>query len=312
MAKKQKVLAFVWDFTVTPLELYGWQDGLKAALQRLAFDHDWFVKVIASDKVEEIYEQVEELRPDYVLCWGSLDRPSFAGIRNVAPDAVIGLCFAGGGTQHPHLANFDVVFVESATYEEAFKKQGINVVRAFGTNDELFSPMPLKKRWVGIYPAAFARWKRHALFAEALGQDGLAVGRLLEGELECADVCVKHGATIMPQLPYEVLPYLYAQSRFAVITANSHGGSQRTVLEAMAMNIPPIVMADSDKCSEYVQDSGFGRVVEPTVEAIRNAISEMMADKALGKSQSGREYVLSKYSTQGYSDALYLGLTSIK
>lgn len=312
MAGKQKVLAFVWDFTVTPMELYGWQDGLKAALQRLAFDHDWFVKVIASDKTEEIYSQVEELRPDYVLCWGSLDRPSFAGIRNVAPNATVGLCFAGGGTKHPHLSNFDVVFVESAVYEEAFKKQGVNVFRAFGTNDELFAPMALRKRWIGIYPAAFARWKRHELFAKALGQDGLAVGRLLEHELDCADVCVENGVTVMPQLPYEVLPYLYAQSRFTVVTANAHGGSQRTVLESMAMNIPPIVMSDSDKCSEYVLDSGFGKIVEPNVEAIQEAVASLMAEKTLGKNTAGRDYVLKKYSTQGYADALHLGLTSAK
>jgi glycosyltransferase involved in cell wall biosynthesis len=309
---KQKVLAFVWDFTVHPLDLYGWADGLKAALQQLAFEHDWFVKVIASDKTEEIYQQVEELKPDYVLCWGSLDRPSFAGIREVAPGAVIGLCFAGGPTMHPHTDNFDVIFVENEVYEKSFKDQGYNVKRAFGTNEELFAPMKLPKKWIGFYPAAFARWKRHDLFAESLGQDGVAVGKFLEHEMDCVEVCVKNNVAVFPQMPYVAVPYFYAQSRFAVITASSIGGGQRSVLEAMAMNVPPIVMSDSEKCAEYVLDSGYGKVVEPNKEAIQQAIAELIADKIMGKSNQGREYILGKYSTKGYADALHLGLTEIK
>lgn len=300
--KDQKVISFVWDFTVHPLDLYGWGDGLYAALRKLADIHGYHIDVIASDKTEEIYERIEQISPDFILCWGSLDRPSFAGIKNFGVPT--GLCFAGGPTSHPQLDNFDVVFVENQVYKEAFEKQGVNVHIAFGTNEDLFMPMPgLKKKWAGIYPAAFARWKRHDLFAQALGKDGLALGKVNPEEIECLQVCYQNGVTVMPQVPYEILPYLYNQSTFAVITASTHGGSQRAVLEAMACNVWPIVMKDSEKCAEYVLDSGFGSVVEPSKEEIaaeiHNAVPKFMANP-----EGGRKYIMKKYSSKIYADAL--------
>lgn len=300
--KNQTVVAFVWDFTVHPLDLYGWADGLQAALTILAKKYDWYVKVIASDKTQEIYDEIEQLSPDFILGWGSLDRPSFAGIKEFGKPT--GLCFAGGPTNHPQLDNFDVVFVESDTYYQDFLKRDINVHRAFGTNDLLFYPMDLKKKIAAIYPASFAKWKRHDLFAKAVGKDGLAVGKILEHEMECFQVCVDNGVTVVPQVPYEVMPFLMNQSIFAVITASSIGGSQRTVLEAMACNLWPIVMSDSEKCAEYVLDSGFGSVVDPTPEAIAAEMKNAIAKKLKNKN-GGREYIESKYSAEAYADKLY-------
>lgn len=300
--KGQPVIAFVWDFTVHPLDLYGWADGLQAALTWLAKKYDWYVKVIASDKTEEIYQQIEELSPDVIVGWGSLDRPSFAGIKEFGKPTA--LCFAGGPTSHPQLDNFDLVFAENQVYKEAFEKQGVNVHIAFGTNDDLFYPMDLKKKFVGIYPAAFAKWKRHDLFAKATGKDGLALGKILDHETECFQVCIDNGVTVMPQVPYEVLPFLYNQSIYCVITANTHGGSQRAVLEAMACNVWPIVMKDSEKCAEYVLESGFGSVVEPTVEAIAAEVKNATA-KRLSNKDGGRRFIESKYSAEKYADKLY-------
>lgn len=309
--KDQVVVAFVWDFTVHPLELFGWGDGLKAALQVLSSKYGWWVQVIASDKASEIYERIEQVSPDVILGWGSLDRPSFAGIKQYGKPTA--LCFAGGPTEHPQADNFDVIFVENDVYLKAFEAQGKNVKRAFGTNDLIFTPLPdLKKKFVGIYPAAFAKWKRHELFAKALGKDGLALGKILDHEQECLQVCVDNNVTVMPQLPYIALPFLYNQSLYTVVTASTHGGSQRAVLESMACNVWPIVMSDSEKCAEFVLDSGFGSVVNPTVEEIAAEVINIREKSIQAAANDlGRQYITDKYSAEKYADELYKGIVSL-
>lgn len=297
-------LILAWDFSVNPVELHTWQDGLNAALGVMQEKYDYEIYVVAEDKQDAMHRKIREIGPDVILSWGSLDRPSFAGMReHGVPTA---LCFAGGTTKDPNVSSFDIVFVESETYEKAFKKDNINVKRAFGTNSRLFVPIDVNKNFLGFYPAAFALWKRHELFAPAVGKGGLACGKFIEQEHVCIEVCVKNGVTILPQVPYAVVPYLFNQSKFAVITASSIGGSQRAVLEAMSCNTIPIVMSDSEKCAEYVKDSGFGVIVEPTVEAIKEALS-----KTYKFDNDGRSYILSKYSADIYAKQLHEGIQSI-
>lgn len=296
----RKKIAFVWDFTVSPIDLASWEDGLNAALKWMAHKHPYEIYTIAEDDPSRIYEMLDVYSPDIIIAWGSLDRPSFAGLREYAD--VVALCFAGGPTEHPHTENFDVIFVENDTYLEAFTKQGINAVKAFGTNHSLFVPMEMHKKWTGFYPAAFARWKRHELFATALKTEGLAIGKPVREEPDVLAECLRHNVTIMTQLPYKVLPFLYNQSEFAVITASSVGGSQRVVLEAMACNVWPIVMKDNEKTSEYVLDSEYGSIVEPTVEAITEEIAKLSGSP---RDERGRKYIESKYSAEIYADIIH-------
>lgn len=305
--EKQIKLAFVWDFTVEPLEAYGWGDGLNAALNILAQKHGVIVNVIIDDNVDVIHNRIKEFNPDVILGWGSLDRPSFAGIReHKKPTA---LCFAGGPTDQENIDNFDIIFVENRVYYDSFDSRGYNTRIAFGTNEYLFQPMKLAKKFDGVYPAAFAGWKRHELFAKALGENGLAVGKILPNEPQPYMHCVDNKVTVMPQLPYRSLPYLYNQSHAAVITASSVGGSQRAVLEAMACNVIPIVMSDNEKCSEYVKESGYGIVCKPDVASIQNAVKTAKHDYS--KFKLGREFILAKYSAEGYADKLFNGIKSV-
>jgi len=300
-------LAFVWDFSVTPLDVYGWGDGLSRALQLLASEYGYDIKVIPSSDIVEIYESLGAFSPEVILGWGSLDRPSFSGFGELGiPTA---LCFAGGATKHDSAENFDVIFVENQVYLDSFIEQGYNARRAFGANDDLFQPMKLAKKWDGVYPASFAKWKRHKLFAQALGKKGLAFGKVIQEERDdTIGYCINAGVTVLPQLTYDVVPYLIAQSHSVVITASSIGGSQRTTLEAMAMNVPPIVMSDSDKNVEYVKESGFGFIVDPDPKAIKEAVAKA---KKMKPSEAGREYIMEKYSAKGYADSLHKGIQSI-
>lgn len=294
-------MCFIWDFTVSPMQLYGWNDGLKRALEIMAEKYGVYVNVIASDKPNEIYERVKEFKPDYILGWGSLDRPSFAGLSQFKVPT--GLCFAGGGTKHPHTENFDVVFVENKSYLEQFKEQEVNVIQAFGTNESLFQPIKLNKRFIACYPASFARWKRHNLFADATESKGIAVGKFLENEPECFDICVQSGNTVLTEVPYKCLPEVYNQSVYTLVTAANNGGGQRNVLESMACNVPPIVMSDSDKNCEFVEESGYGIIVDPDVDKIKEVLLSEYKN-----SEQGRNYILKNYSAEKYADKIYNGL----
>lgn len=302
-----KKLAFVWDFTVDPIELHTWNDGLNQALRILSSEYGYAVKIIADDNAERIYKEIEQFEPDVILGWGSLDRPSFAGLNQF--NKPVALCFAGGTTSHPHLVNFDLIFCENKVYLEAFENDGRNAMIAFGVNDYLFQPMKLSKKFDSFYAAAYAKWKRHELFAEAVGKKGIVAGKIIDAEIEQAKVCEAFGCVVLPQLPYYALPYLYNQSHTSVVTATSYGGSQRSTLEAMACNVVPIVMADSDKNREFVEDSGYGLIVTPKVEAIQNAIQIVKTTKK--QSKAGREYIKAKYSADIYAKKLDKGLRSI-
>lgn len=301
---QRRRLSFVWDFGVSAVEAYGWEDGLRAALDELSRKHGWLVEIIATDDRQQIWDRIEAQTPDAILCWGSLDRPSFAEMRRFG--VPVALCFAGGPTEHPHSVSFDLIFVENELYVGRFREQGIEVVKAFGTHEILFRPMALSKSWGAIYPAPFCGPKRHHLFARAAGEQGLAVGGISYGEPQCHEICVQQGVTVIPRVPYRVLPHLYNQARTAVITALE--GSQRAVLEAMACNVWPIVMSDNAGCRELVEESGYGSIVEPRVEEIRTEWERVLADEPR---PIGRNHILENYRAERYADLLQEGLARL-
>lgn len=296
-----KKLAFVWDFPVDPLELYGWQDGLHMALKIIGKKFEIEIYPIVTDNTTHIYEQIDILQPDFILCWGSLDRPSFGSITQFGIPT--GLCFAGGKTDHGNRMNFDIIFVENDEYVKEFKKLGQDVVKAFGVNDALFVPtINLQPHFKAIYPAAFMPWKRLDLFAKATKQQGLVVGGMIDRK--SLDACLEQGTMVMPKVAYETLPFLMAQCQCVLVTADNHGGSQRTVLEAMAMNIPVIVLSDNKKCVEYVKESGVGVIAEPTVSSIKSALDRLGEANHL----LGRTFIQKNYSAMNYADKLYAGI----
>jgi glycosyltransferase involved in cell wall biosynthesis len=104
---------------------------------------------------------------------------------------------------------------------------------------------------------------------------------------------------------------MYAAARCVVVPAQSNGGSQRTVLEAAAMNVPIITMIDSEKTSEYLIDGGFGTIVEPEPDVVYQAVMEELKSVAEGRRLNSREYILNKWSEYSYADSLAKGLEQI-
>lgn len=323
-------IAFVWDWNIVPEQTITWKDGLAAALKELinrgheiavytmgedeyTFPHSYFPIYVT--KQENIKHAVQAFSPDTILIWGDTTRPSAKPLSEL--NIPMAMCFAGGhqdGEAVPFIEHF---FVESQVYEDAFKVKGRSVSIAFGTNTTLFSPIPKQQKvFDALFPATFALWKRHDLFAKATsGLKACAVGYMYDThEQECWGVCEEAGNLVLPHCSPEALQRLYAASKCVVVPSRSDGGSQRTVLEAMAMNIPLIVAADSDKTIEYLRKANAGYYFTTEGDFTSNAISVNTAIRMVleeFKTPTTREFILQNYSEFTYADALEKGLKEI-
>lgn len=283
-------------------EIEHWEVKFFKKLDRsINWKHDYVDIEFSTDPVKACLDW----NPDAILGFSDLSRPYLKELEGKKP---IALCYTGG-TFTDYKKVPDIIFVESRSYLKWFRDMGINAVQAFGTNTEIFKPTKQPKIFKAFFPATFAGWKRHDLFAQAMGRDGLACGWWQPHEPHCHEVCFQHGvATLHHQMP-ESIVHLYNMSHTCLITSNDQGGSQRSVLEAMACGIPPIVMSDSDKCREYVEESGFGAIVEPNESAIREAVDNFVKNPP--DPQKGIAYISSKYTERHYANIIKQGIESI-
>lgn len=310
-------IAIVWDWENNTYQTLTWKDGLAAALRELikrghdvkvitcgndmVIDHGYFPIYVTSDVVT----MVRDYKPDIILHWGDFTRPHAQPLRELGIPMAI--CFAGGEAVNYNTPYFDHIFVESEVYKTKLEQAGYeNVSIAFGTNTELFKPVEQSKQFDTIFPATFAAWKRHNIYADAVkGLRALACGYMYDDhETECWKDTAKKGVVILPHVSAETLKWLYGATRACVITSSSAGGSQRTVLEAMAMNIP-LIVTDSDKY-DYITDEVFQ--VDPTPEAVRNTIDFILENNV---TVNTRRYVEEKWSEYAYADELEKGMKSI-
>ena len=321
-------IAFIHDWQPDMLQALTWNDGLCAALRILAERHELRYFTVGPSRFDiknnglemsfvpeggAFVEAVRDWKPDVLLHWADATRPHAEPLKELGKP--MALAFAGGNPFGPTWYLFDHIFVESQSYKMQYENRGFGaqVSTAFGTNTKLFDPSHAQvknqaKIFDVCFPATYCDWKRHRLFADAVkGYSSVCAGfKYDDHETYCWEASDAAGALSLPHVSPEALRQIYAASRTCVITSHWTGGSQRTVLEAMAMNTPLIVMADSDKTSEYVLDAEQGFVVEPNPDAIRAALQE-----SLHKQVNTRDYILSKWSEHHYADALEAGLKKI-
>jgi len=319
-------LAFLWHSRFTlPDMLNNWQDGLRGALTLLA--DKWSVRVFApygeaqatvnglgitmTPGAESCLQACKDWKPDVVLCWGSIDRPLHARVRELGVPTA--LCFAGGSPSHANRENFDLIFVETDYHLPFF--EGCNVRKAFGINTDLFRPTEWQRpHFLGVLPAAFAAYKRYDLFARAMGKDGLAVGQVqtqpdgsvFEAEV-CHEVCLREGVTVIPRLvPYYLMPYIFGMAKTAVLTSTTYGGCDRTVLEALACEKPVVACKDNQKLKILL--NGLLPMAEPDPKELRRVAEEV----AVTADRKGlRQYVVDNFSHYIYARQLREGIESI-
>jgi glycosyltransferase involved in cell wall biosynthesis len=289
-----------------------WCDGLYGALTQLAtpFNVKIFgycehpaviekdgLQIHLSNNISSLKYWLGSFNPKIIMGWGS----SFGKWEEIKeyngnlPEKKVLLY--GGGPPDKASANrsFDKVVVENESDAKYFD----NVSVAFGTNTDVFKPMDLNKMFPSLYPAAFALWKRHDLWAKSMPAGSLAVGQVQEVEQECKDICVEEGHLVLPSMPMTSLPYFYNQTKGVCLTSEHMGGCQRAALEAMACNVPVLVTSDS-KAAEM---EGVW-TCDPDEDSIRQAYISMILMFENGKYDLRKEFIVDKYDHFIYAEKL--------
>jgi hypothetical protein len=208
------------------------------------------------------------------------------------------LLFAGGPINKKWVENFDVLAVESQINEDECKALDIPYARAFGVNTKVFKPIKTEKKWLAQSHGTCASWKRQWLVCQAFGSDACVFGRRQETDSYPFDECQKCNSTVIDEVPYNEVNRLLNQTEVSVNCADFWGGGQRATLEAMACDIPVVVMKDSPKNIEFIEQAGFGAIVDPQSDRIKEAVLDMKGKKG------GRDYVLSNWTERHYAMAL--------
>ncbi len=298
-------ISFCWINGTIPRESGQWNDGLAAAMRIVEKEHtvtyhDQYSTTWEDSDVLILWEACCTARGEYADFYNAIRKSSKKKI----------LLFAGGPIDYLDAVGFDLYLVESEINEREFEALDLPWMRAFGVNTQVMKPLPSEKKYQGFMQATFAEWKRHGLFASALGVGGCVAGRLQQHDRQGYFDCQDKGVTIFEEQPAERIAELINQSHVVVNTASYWGGGQRCTLEAMACAVPVVIMSDSPKNAEYVLESGAGVVCDPTPEAIREAVATIK-DNYEHYASKGRPYVESKWTEQHYADQILKALNKV-
>ena len=290
---KAKV-AFIWQGITGR---YGvWNDGLRQAMRILEKEYE----VTYHEPKDQIPEDAVVLYWEAPCTINGKDGENYKRVMNL-PNKKI-LLFAGGPLKKEWVSKFDHVCVESKINADECKEQGIKHSTAFGINDNVFTHIKTKKEYDGIHHGTSASWKRQWLVGEAIGDKALIVGRYQKEDPYPFDRCRELGCTVMNEQTPDALSYLINKCHTCVQTSEFWGGGQRCTLEAMACGVPVICMSDSPKNREYVEESGFGLVVDPDPNKIKEAVEQVKSKSFDPK--IGVEYIKNKWTARHYADSL--------
>ena len=244
-------LCFLWWWDRAE-EIYPyWRDGLRAAIEYIGREND-----------VDIYLGEMELDEEYdaILFWGDSNCSFFNVMDKYKGKKGIIL------TTDPHnmdnLKKLDVVFCESQPIYDAVRAQGIHAVKAFGTDSDFYEPdVKVKKDIEYFYPATFSPWKRQSTIAH-YGNKLTCIGTVQPDGQEELEACKKAGVNVeIGYFPAEKIREYYQRAKNVPIPAIH--GSERTVLEAMACNIVPLVNTDNKRALSYVLEYAEAKVITP-------------------------------------------------
>lgn len=264
-------IAFVWFWNQAPEVYDNWRDGLRAAIELIGKEHQvsWF---LGKEYPEDEY--------DVILFWDDSNSDFFSRIDNY--HAKKGLFLTTNPQNFDNLRKLDVVYCESQPVYEQVRSQGIHAVKAFGTDTDFFKPRKVKRDIEFFYPATFSPWKKQSNISQ-LGNKLLCVGTVQPDGIEEYNSCIDYGVKVEKgYFPAEKILDYYQRTKQMIIPAIH--GSERTVLEAMACDIRPIISNNINiKALSYVEELDSSGLTP-------------------------REFVVKNYSAQKYAKNILRGI----
>jgi hypothetical protein len=194
---------------------------------------------------------------DFVLGWGAFGSPAdnfMQGITGVPK----GLCLAGNAVPVPtHVVSYQIIFYETDWIKDNYLKGvGVNLVKAFGVNTEIFKKGCCDKIWDYLSVGSFSYWKRLDKMKGKQGSRKICVGEVQKDNLvESMDIVrdlITNGVVVTGMIVPETLNLLYNSSINVYVPADINGGGERTVLEARSCGCNVEVEPDNPKLQELL------------------------------------------------------------
>lgn len=272
---KKLRIACVWWWERAGEIWTNWRDGYRAAWEEISKKHEinWFLDKHFPDPSEDW---------DFVWFWDDSNSSFFQLVDNYKCRK--GMSLSTNPQDYDNLKKLDVVFCESDPIMELVRPHGIRTIKAFGTDTKFFSPNELIEKDIPyFYPATFSPWKRQSDIAY-LSSDLLCVGTVQpDGKKELQTCIDAHVKIEEGYFPAEKIRDYYRRAKKVIIPAIH--GSERTVLEAMSMNVPvEVTDFHNQKARSYIQEfeaSDF---------------------------ESTRDFVLANYSEKKFAEQLLKGI----
>lgn len=274
-----KKIAFVWYWEGASKTYYNWRDGLRAAIEEIDKKHlvGWYMDKTMPD-IEEDH--------DIILLWGDSNCEAIHQLYKYR--AKKGIFLTTNPTNPDNLRQFDAVFCESDVVFEEVRRLGLKGVKAFGTDTDFFKPKKTEKDIEYFYPATFSPWKKQSEIAY-LGSKLLCVGTVQPDGEDELQACKDSGVRLeIGYFPAEKIKQYYNRAQHVVIPAVH--GSERTVLEAMSMNILPEILHPDINKKAY------------------SFIEEYFVEKEINPKLTPRRFVLNNYSHKHYAKTVIKSL----
>lgn len=265
---------FVWEWERAKEIEPNWRDGLRAATEIIAKDHD------ATWKLNEVPDKDAE----WIITWCD-SNSQFSKYFSKYP-AKRGIFLTTHPTNYHNLTGFDVVFCETKIIYDECRMRGIHAKRAFGTDDQFFVPGNVEKDIEYFYPATFSPWKLQSEIAH-LGKKLVCIGTIQpDGQAEY-DACVNTGVvTEVGYFPPEKILEYYHRAKNVIIPAVH--GSERTVLESMSCGIiPTVTNPENKRAASYIEEYEKSGLTSPRDFILENySAAKYAADVLKGIDES--------------------------
>lgn len=222
--------AFIWNFE-RAVEIFPyWRDGVKAAIEVIGKTHE--VEYFLGDDYKNIDESY-----DAYLFWTDSNDPVIDFF--VDKKGAKGLLLTTSPSNFENLKKYNVIYCETKPVYEQVRAHGLRAIHAFGTDIDFFSPDDTNKDIPYFYPATFSPWKRQSAIAH-YGKLLYCVGTVQPDGQEELKACLDSGVNVAQgYYKAEYIRDLYRRAREVMIPAIH--GSERTILEAMSMDLFPEV-----------------------------------------------------------------------
>lgn len=271
-------IAFLWHFDKARLILPNWRDGHRKVIEELGLVHE--VKWFLGDECHNVPDEYE-----FILIWTDpmdnlVHNYTISRARKglmLTTDNYLAKCIN-------NLVPYDVIYCESNVVKDQVRSMGLRAIKAIGTDTDFYIPDPkVKKDIPFFFPGTFSPWKKQSSIAY-LGKKLYCIGTIQPDGQGEYDACVNAGVHVeVGYFEPEKIREYYNRAENVIIP--SVHGSERTVLEAMAMNIQPIILSKQNaKSQSYL-------------------LEYLESDY-----KSPRDFILNNYSHEQYLKAILKGI----